>query len=117
MKTEQSVSRRPLDYGVGALVTLVISVGVAVVAYSASIITFNLFNIPAWIFGPFGAYTIIYSFVADKDPAYYLVWGTIMFAVAIVSALYNVISPFIVFGILIIIIAIIGLVTYRRGRE
>jgi len=100
-----------------SLVVLVISVGAAAVVYSVPIITFNLFNIPAWIFGPLGVYTIIYSFVAGKDPTYYLVWGTVMFAVAIASALYNILNPFLVLGVLIIVIAIMGLIAYLRGKK
>jgi len=115
--TEQKTIFRSLDYGVSALVVLVISIGVAAVVYSVPIITFNLLNIPAWVFGPLGAYTIIYSFVVSKDPVYYLVWGTVMFAVAIASALYNIIDPFLVFGILIIVIAVIGLIAYLRGKR
>jgi len=116
MKTEQEIAHKPLDYGVGALVVLVISVGVAAVVYSVNIILFNLFNIPAWIFGPLGVYTIVYSFLAGKDFTYYLVWGTVMFAISIISAFYGIVNPFIVFGVLIIIIAVIGLVAYWRSK-
>ena len=115
--TEQKTDSRSLDYGAMSLVVLVISVGAAAVVYSVPIITFNLFNIPAWIFGPLGVYTIIYSFVAGKDPTYYLVWGTVMFAVAIASALYNILNPFLVLGVLIIVIAIMGLIAYLRGKK
>ncbi|MEM2935998.1 MAG: hypothetical protein QW231_02350, partial [Candidatus Bathyarchaeia archaeon] len=87
------------------------------IVYGASIIPFDFFNIPAWIFGPFGVYTLIYSFAASKDSTYYLVWGTIMFAIAVGSALYNIINPVVVFGILAIIIAVIGLVASRRSRK
>jgi len=117
MRTKQNKSFRSLDYGPIALVVLVISVGAAAVVYSVPIIAFNLFNIPAWVFGPLGVYTIVYSFVVGKDPTYYLVWGTVMFAVAIASALYNIIDPFLVFGVLIIVIAVMGLVAYLRGKK
>ena len=114
---KQNKSFRSLDYGSIALVVLVISVGAAAVVYSVPILAFNLFNIPAWIFGPLGVYTIIYSFVAGKDPTYYLVWGTVMFAVAIASALYNILNPFLVLGVLIIVIAVMGLIAYLRGKK
>ncbi len=117
MKNEQSTSRKSLEYGVGALVVLVISVGLAVVVYSAPIIAFDLFNVPAWIFGPFGVYTLIYSLVAGKESTYYLVWGTIMFAVAIISAFYNTVNPFIIIGVLAIVLAVIGLLAYWRSRS
>jgi hypothetical protein len=116
MKTDQNVSHRPLDYGVGALVVLVVSIGVAAIVYSL-IIPFNLFNIPAWIFGPLGIYTLAYSFVAGKDSTYYLVWGSVMFAVALVSAFYTAVSPFVILGILAIVIAIIGIVAYQRSKK
>jgi hypothetical protein len=116
MKTDQNVSHKPLDYGVGALVVLVVSIGVAAIVYSL-VIPFNLFNIPAWIFGPLGIYTLAYSFVAGKDSTYYLVWGSVMLAVAIISAFYNVISPFVILGILAIVMAIIGIVAYQRSKK
>ena len=115
MKNEQGASHRSLEYGVGALVVLVISVGLAAVVYSVPIIAFDLFNVPAWIFGPFGVYTFIYSLVAGKESTYYLVWGTIMFAVALISV--NMINPFIIVGILAIVLAVIGLFTYWRSRS
>jgi hypothetical protein len=116
MKTESS-SHRLLGYGVGSLVVLAVSVGVAAIVYSIPLIPFNLLNFPAWIFGPFGIYTIIYAFASSKDATYHLVWGTISFAVALVSALYTVINPIVIFGILIIVVAIIGLLAYWRGKR
>jgi len=116
VETRKSTRLQSLNFGVGALAVLVISVGVAAIIYSMDMITFDFFNIPAWIFGPFGVYTILYSFAAGKEFTYYLVWGTIMFSVAIVSAFFGVINPIVVFGILIIVIAVIGLATYWRSR-
>jgi hypothetical protein len=116
MKTESS-SHRLLSYGVGSLVVLAVSIGVAAIVYSTPLIPFNLLNIPAWICGPFGIYTIIYAFAASKDATYNLAWGTILFAIALVSALYTVINAIVVFGILIIVLAIIGLLAYWRGRR
>jgi hypothetical protein len=116
MKTEGS-ARRSLGYGMGSLAVLVASIGVAAIVYSVSLIPFNILNIPAWIFGPFGLYTIIYAFAAGKDSTYYLTWGTIMFAIAMVSALYNMVNSYIIFGILLIILVVIGLVAYWRGRK
>jgi hypothetical protein len=81
------------------------------------LLTFDLFNLPAWIFGPLGVYTLAYSVVAGKDSTYYLVWGSIMFAIALVSALYTVISSFVILGILAIVIAIIGIVAYQRSKK
>src|SRR3972149_3126139 len=85
MKTDQNAPSKSSGYGVGALAVLVVSMGFAAIVYGMNMIPFNLFNIPAWILGPFGVYTLAYSFVAGKDSTYYLVWGSIMFAVAIMS--------------------------------
>jgi len=117
MKTDQSVSHKPLDYGVGALAVLVASVGVAVIVYSLNVIPLVLFNIPAWIFGPLGVYTLAFSFVARQESTYYMVWGTVMSAVGVISGFYNVINPFLVVGILAIVIAIIGIVAYQRSKK
>ncbi|MBN1357377.1 hypothetical protein JW988_01275 [Candidatus Bathyarchaeota archaeon] len=117
MKTDQKAPSKSLDYGVGALAVLVVSLGVAAVAYSSALLTFDLFNLPVWIFGPLGIYTLAYAFVAGKDSTYYLVWGSIMFAVALVSAFYTAVSPFVILGILAIVIAIIGIVAYQRSKK
>ena len=117
MKTEQKAPSKPLDYGAGALVVLIASLGVAAIAYSLPLLTFDLFNVPAWIFGPLGIYTLSYSLIARKDPTYYSVWGSIMFAVALVSAFYNVVNPFVILGIMAIVIAIIGIVAYQRSKK
>jgi hypothetical protein len=117
MKTDENIPSKSSGYGVGALIVLVVSVGVAAIVYGMNVIPFNLFNIPAWIFGPFGVYTLAYSFVAGKDSTYYLVWGSVMFAVAVVFAFYNVVSPFVILGILAIVIAIIGIVAYQRSKK
>jgi hypothetical protein len=117
MKTDENIPSKSSGYGVGALIVLVVSVGVAAIVYGMNVIPFNLFSIPAWIFGPFGVYTLAYSFVAGKDSTYYLVWGSVMFAVAVVFAFYNVVSPFVILGILAIVIAIIGIVAYQRSKK
>ncbi len=116
MKTNQNAPSKSSGYGVGALIVLVVSIGVAAIVYSL-ILPFNLFSLPAWIFGPLGIYTLAYSFVAGKDSTYYLVWGSVMFAVALVSAFYTVVSPFVILGILAIVIAIIGIVAYQRSKK
>ena len=114
MKTDQNAPSKSLDYNVGALIVLVVSLGVAAIVYSL-LLPFNLFSIPAWIFGPLGIYTLAYSLIARKDSTYYLVWGSVMFAVAIIFA--NVANPFVILGILAIVIAIIGIVAYQRSKK
>lgn len=117
MTNSQNTSSKTLSYGVGALIVLVVSVGVAAIVYGLSLLTFNLFMLPAWIFGPLGFYTLAYSFIATKDSTYYLVWGSVMFAIALVSALYTVVNPFVILGILAIVIAIIGIFAYQRSKK
>ncbi|MGQ9530891.1 MAG: hypothetical protein ACUVQX_04890 [Candidatus Bathycorpusculaceae bacterium] len=112
-----NVERKPFDYNVGALIILVISIGLAAVVYGANIIPLDIFNIPAWILGPLGVYTIIFSFMTAKESTYHLVWGVIMFAIAATSAFYNVVSAFVVLGILLIVIAIIGIVAYKGSKK
>jgi hypothetical protein len=91
MKTDQKAPSKSLGYGAGALAVLVASLGVAAIAYSLSLLTFDLFNIPAWIFGPLGIYTL--------------------------AAFYTAVSPFVILGILAIVIAIIGIVAYQRSKK
>jgi hypothetical protein len=117
MKTDQKAPSKSLGYGAGALAVLVASLGVAAIAYSLPLLTFDFFNLPAWIFGPLGIYTLAYSFVGGKDSTYYLVWGSIMLAIALVSAFYTAVSPFVILGILAIVIAIIGIVAYQRSKK
>ena len=117
MKTDQKASPKSLDYGAGALVILVAAVGAAAIAYSLPLLAFNLFNIPAWIFGPLGIYTLAYSLIARKYSTYYLVWGSIIFAIALISAFYTAVNPFVILGILAIVIAIIGIVAYQRSKK
>jgi len=128
MQTQQKTSHRTFEYGVGALVILAISIGLAIIIYAGGIQPFNFSDIPSWllgplgfctfIFGPLGVYTVVYSIVAGKESTYYLVWGTIILAVAVISGFYNTaISPFIVIGVLVIILAVIGLIAYMRGRK
>lgn len=116
MKTERS-NRRPLGYGVGSLAILVASLGAAAIVYSLSLIPFYTYSILVWILGPWGLYTIVYAFVTGRDFTYYVTWGTIIFLVGLASALYAVISPLVMLGILLIILAIIGVGTYWRGRR
>jgi hypothetical protein len=115
MEPDQKTPSKSLDYGAGALVVLVASLGVAAIVYSLPILPFNLFNLPTWIFGPLGIYTLAYALIARKDSTYYLVWGSVMFAVAIVFA--NVANPFVILGVLAIVIAIIGIVAYQRSKK
>ncbi|MCW4007738.1 MAG: hypothetical protein NWF09_03475 [Candidatus Bathyarchaeota archaeon] len=110
-------SRKTLSYGVGALAVLVASLGCAAVVYGLPLLAFNLLNLPAWILGPVGAYTLAYAVIAGKDATYYLVWGSITFAIALISALYTLLNPFVIVGVLAVIIAIIGILAYQRSKK
>jgi hypothetical protein len=108
--------RNAFSYGAGALAILAISLGLAAVIYSVNIIPFDVINLLAWIFVPLGVYTLFYSFFSRKDPVYYLVWGVVMTCIGVVSATYAVVPPLLVLGILLIIIAVIGIAAYKRSK-
>jgi len=112
MKTE----RKRFSYGVGALAVLAVSIGVAAIVYSLGL-AFNAYNLLAWIIGPWGVYTVVYSLVASGESTYYLVWGTVMVAVSVVSGFYTVIPALLVLGILLIALAVIGIAAYLRGKR
>ncbi|MEM2947612.1 MAG: hypothetical protein QXN96_05190, partial [Candidatus Bathyarchaeia archaeon] len=103
-------------YGTGALAVLVASLGLAAVVYSVNMIPFDYLNLPFWIFGPLGVYTLFYAFFSRKDPIYYLVWGVISTCIGVVSATYVVVPPLLVLGILLIIMAVIGIAAYKRSK-
>lgn len=127
MQTQQKTSHKTFDYGVGAFIILAISIGLAIIIYAGGIQPFNFSDIPSWllgplgictfIFGPLGAYTVIYSAVARQESTYYLVWGTIILAVSVGSALYGTVPIAIIAGVLIILLAVIGLIAYMRGKK
>ena len=117
MEETKSTSRKPFVYGAGALIVLVVSVGVAAIVYGLSILSLNLLNIPAWIFGPLGIYTLTYSFIAGKESTYYAVWGVVMVAVSVIFGFYNIVNPIVILGVLAILIAIIGIIAYQRSRK
>lgn len=106
---------RGLNYGAGALATLVVSIGVAIVVYALNVFTFDPVHLLAWIFGPLGVFTLVYSIVAGKETTYYLVWGVIMTAIGVTSAVYNKVNIAVIVGILIIVIAVIGVAAYLKG--
>src|SRR4030042_2522024 len=116
MGETKTTSQKPFDYGVGALIVLVISVGVAAIVYSL-ILPLNLLNIPAWIFGPLGLYTLVYSSIAGKDSTYFMVWGTVMGALALLFGFSDVVNPVVILGVLAIFIAVIGIFAYQRSRK
>ena len=108
--------RRVFNYSFGAAVTLALSLGCAAIVYGAGLLAFDLFNIPAWIFGPLGVYTLI-SAILGQATFFYLGWGTILVAIGAVSALYKHVSAVIIVGILLIALGILSLVGYFRVKS
>lgn len=114
MKTE---SKKMFSYGVGATAVVAISVGLAAIIYGSSLLTFDLYVLPAWILGPLGVYTAIYSLVGGSESTYFLVWGTVLIAFAFISAFYNVTYVLPILGMLVIVLAVIGILAYMRGKR
>jgi hypothetical protein len=105
------------SYGIGASAVVAISIGLAAIIYGLNLLSFNLYVLPAWILGPLGVYTAVYSLAAGRESTYYLVWGVVMLAVAFLSAFYNVTYVLPVLGVLVIVLAVIGVFTYMRSRK
>lgn len=113
MKTQTKM----FSYSIGASTVVAISIGLAAIIYGLNMLSFNLYVLPAWILGPLGVYTAIYSLAAGRESTYYLVWGIVMLAVAFLSAFYNVTYVLPVLGVLVIILAVIGVIAYMRGKK
>ena len=105
------------SYGIGASAVVAISIGLTAIIYGLNLLSFNLYVLPAWILGPLGVYTAVYSLAAGRESTYYLVWGVVMLAVAFLSAFYNVTYVLPVLGVLVIVLAVIGVFTYMRSRK
>jgi len=106
-----------VSYSAGALATLAASIGAAVIIYGSGVLPLEPLNIPAWVLGPLGIYTIAYALAAGRDTVYYLVWGVIMSAIALASATYELVSPFVIAGSLILLLVVIGLLAYWRKKR
>lgn len=113
MKTETKM----FSYSVGASAVVAISIGLAAIIYGLDMLSFNLYFLPAWILGPLGVYTAIYSLAAGRESTYYLVWGIVMLTVAFLSAFYNVTYVLPVLGVLVIVLAVIGVIAHMRGKK
>ena len=102
------------NYSVGILVTLMISLGCAAIAYGGGFLSFNLLNVPAWLFGPLGVYTLIFAF-RHRNSFYYLGWSVILLVIASASALYTLVNVIVMVGILLLFLAILGILAYRSS--
>jgi hypothetical protein len=114
MKTEP---KKMFSYGIGAAAVVTIAVGLAAIIYGLNLVAFDLYVFPAWVLGPLGVYTAVYSLVAGSESTYYLVWGTIMIAFALISAFYNVTYVLPILGALVIVLAVIGVIAYMRSKR
>jgi hypothetical protein len=110
------VKPKKFSYGAGAFAVLIISLGVAILFYGGGLLTFEPLGLVAWLLSPLGAYTIIYAFKAGKDAFYYMSWGLIIFAAGIASALYKMVNVIIILGVLLIVLAVMGLAVYWRKK-
>jgi hypothetical protein len=113
MKTETKM----FSYGIGATAVVAISIGLAAIIYGLGLLAFDLYVLPAWILGPLGVYTAIYSLAAGRESTYYLVWGIVILAVAFISAFYRWTYVLPILGVLVIILAVIGMIAYMRGKK
>lgn len=105
---------KKFSYGVGALAVFVISLGVAILFYGGGLLAFEVLGLVVWVLSPLGAYTIIYALRAQEDILYYMVWGLTMLTIGVASALYKVVNVAIIFGVLLIVVVVVGLVAYWR---
>jgi hypothetical protein len=105
--------KRYLSYDVGALITMIISVGVAIVAYGGGYLPYDIYNLPAWILGPLGLYSLVYALVSNEG-FYYSVWGMILIAFAAISALYRLVNVAVVVGLLLVVVGVTAAIAYMR---
>jgi hypothetical protein len=100
------------SYNVGAVIILMLSLGVAAIVFGGGFLIFNPFTLIAWLSGPFGVYTLIYAAVSREGNRYF--WGLIYLAIAAASLFYDVVNPIVVLGVLLIVLAIIGSLAYLK---
>lgn len=105
-----------LDYGVGMLIVFAMSLGVAAIMYGLGFLAFDPLNLVTCIISPLGAYTLVYALRVRKDYLYYLSWGLMMFITGLSIALYRLVNIIALFGLLLILLAVVGLLEYWRGR-
>ncbi len=110
---ESRAKTRRIGYSLGALAIFVISLGVAAVVYGSGLLSSSLLTL---ILAPLGIYTIVYGLVSRRDTLYYVVWGLVIVAIASIPTVQPVMNPFIVLGLLLIIIPVIALLAYWRRR-
>jgi hypothetical protein len=106
---------RKLEYAVGAFAVLVSSIGVAFTVYSIGVLAFDIVDTVFWVLGLLGVCTALYALWFKRDRLFYLCWGLIMIALALSSAIYPLVHPLTIVGVLLVILVFIGFSAYR-GR-
>lgn len=109
--------KQDLNYGVGALITITISIGIAAIAYGGGYIPFDLSNLPAWIFGPLGVYTLLTSLFRRPEVFYNLGWSLVFLAITVISAFYKLVNMFVVIGILLIAFGVVSSIAYLKKQK
>ncbi len=105
-----------MAYGTYALAILALSIGIMVIVYGLGLLPFNPIHILGWLFGPLGAYTVIYAIATKRDPLYYIIWGTILLAIAMMSTLYELVNPLVILGVTILILVVAALLSRKREK-
>lgn len=101
-------------YTIGAAIILVLSVGIATIIYGIGFLPFDLLALLAWALGPLGIFTLITAFTGTQETASYLSWGSILLAIALAAILYPLINVLVIFGGLLVALAVISLLAHLR---
>lgn len=101
-------------YTIGAAITVVLSLGFATILYGTGFLPFDFLALLAWALGPLGLLTIITAFTGAQETAFYLSWGSILIAIALASLLYPLINVIVIFGGLLVALAVISLLAHLR---
>ncbi|MDQ1279816.1 MAG: hypothetical protein QG670_1078 [Thermoproteota archaeon] len=104
---------RTLNYDVGIIITLTISVGSAIIAYAGGFVVYDVYNLPAWIFGPLGVYTLVYAYT-KKESSYFSAGGITFLAIAMMSMFYRLVNVVVMIGIFLIVVGVMATITYMR---
>jgi hypothetical protein len=101
-------------YTIGGAIIVVLSLGFATILYGIGFLPFDFLALIAWALGPLGLFTIITAFTGTKELAFYLGWGSVLIAIALASILYSLINVIVIFGGLLVALAVISLVAHLR---
>jgi hypothetical protein len=104
------------NYGAGALAVLIISLGVAIVAYQLNMLPFSLLHLITWIFVPLGVFTCVFAVFAGRDFFYFFVYGFVMLLVGLMPVTFTFVAPMVLIGVLVIVLAVIGSIVYWRKK-